>query len=162
VAASPGVERGGALPAGWRAGPVVAGVDGSDSGRLALRAAADAAGCLGAAVVAVHVDHWPPWWMWLSGLSGVAVALTPPEVSETEAAAFLDAAQILGSGGLAWRFLVRTGDPATELERAAREVGAVLLVVGRRSHSRVRGRLHHCPAERLAHRPGLAVRVAAG
>jgi nucleotide-binding universal stress UspA family protein len=140
----------------------MAGVDGSDSGRLALRVAAAAAQRLDAAVVAVHIGRCPPWWFWLSALSSVAVALPPAEADDLEAAAFFDAAEILEDSGLTWHFHVRTGDPAVELERAAREAGAVLLVVGQRPHGRMRARLHHCPAAWLAHRPGLPVHIAVG
>lgn len=141
-------------------GPVMVGVDGSDSGRLALHVAADTAEALGAAVVAVYVREWPPRWLWASAMSGWVVALPPPETDEL--AAFLDATRILEPTGVPWHFLVRTGDPATELERAAREAGAVLLVVGQRPHGRVSGWLHHCPAVRLAHRRGVPVQIAAG
>ena len=60
-----------------------------------------------------------------------------------------------------WRFEVRAGDPAEDLERAAGERQADLLVVGGRGHTVVHRRLLGSVANRLLHqadRPVLVVR----
>ena len=63
--------------------------------------------------------------------------------------------------GSPWRLEVRTGDPAVQLERAAEETDADLVVVGARGHSVARRLLLGSVSSRLlhhAHRPVLVVR----
>lgn len=63
--------------------------------------------------------------------------------------------------GVAWRFEVRTGEPAAELETLAAERDASMIVVGNRGHGVVRRLLLGSVTNRLVHhadRPVLVVR----
>jgi nucleotide-binding universal stress UspA family protein len=70
-------------------------------------------------------------------------------------------AEVLDPLGVPWRFEVRTGDPAAELEALAAEHAADMVVVGNRGHGRGRRLLLGSVSNRLVHhadRPVLVVR----
>ena len=70
-------------------------------------------------------------------------------------------AEALDGLGAPWRFEVRTGDPAIQLELSADEHGADLIVVGARGHSVAHRLLLGSVSTRLVHharRPVLIVR----
>ena len=70
-------------------------------------------------------------------------------------------AEVLDGLGVACRLEVLVGDPAVELERAAGEHGADLIVVGTRGHSLAHRLLRGSVSTRLVHharRPVLVVR----
>jgi nucleotide-binding universal stress UspA family protein len=90
---------------------VVAGVDGSDAGAAALRAAATLTRASGAPLLAVHV---------IGPSAGRGTARPVRERVERE----------LREAGVAGTFVTRAGDPAIELERAARAADAQVLVIG--------------------------------
>jgi nucleotide-binding universal stress UspA family protein len=71
--------------------------------------------------------------------------------SDQERLASSRAADVLDGLGAAWRLEVRTGDPAVQLERAAEEHGADLIVVGARGHSVARRLLLGSVSTRLLH-----------
>ena len=141
------------------AGPrplVLAGVDGTRSGRLALLVAAEHAAGLGAELVGVHVSPALPW-LWSA--SAELLALAPEWRQDVEADAFFDTAAAAEHMGVPWSFVVAEGDVATILRREARERGAALVVVA--SHAEHRG-LHRCPARHLAETCGCPVIVVDG
>ena len=81
--------------------------------------------------------------------------------SDQERLASSRAAEVLDRLGAAWRLEVRTGDPAVQLERAAEENSADLIVVGAGGHSVARRLLLGSVSTRLlhhAHRPVLVAR----
>jgi nucleotide-binding universal stress UspA family protein len=106
---------------------IVVGVDGSDASARAADMAGRLALDLDAKLTVVFVRQLP------------AVAPSPFAMtmdldnywSDQERLASSRAAGVLDGLGAAWRIEVRTGDPAVQLERAAEENGADLIVVGR-------------------------------
>lgn len=136
---------------------IVVGVDGSDASARAADMAGRLALDLDAKLTVVFVRQLP------------AVAPSPFAMtmdldnywSDQERLASSRAAGVLDGLGAAWRLEVRTGDPAVQLERAAEENGADLVVVGARGHSVARRLLLGSVSTRLlhhAHRPVLVVR----
>jgi nucleotide-binding universal stress UspA family protein len=130
-------------PAGTPA-VVLAGVDGTRSGRLALRVAAEHAACLGAELVGVHVLPEPPW-LW--SMAPELFAQAPQWRQDVEAEAFFDTAAAAELVGVEWSFALGDGDVASILRQEAKDRTAVLVVVA--AHAEHRG-LHRCPARRLA------------
>jgi nucleotide-binding universal stress UspA family protein len=136
---------------------IVVGVDGSDASAQAAAMAGRLALDLDAKLTVVFVRQLP------------AVAPSPFAMtmdldnywSDQERLASSRAADVLDGLGAAWRLEVRTGDPAVQLERAAEENGADLVVVGARGHSVAHRLLLGSVSTRLlhhAHRPVLVVR----
>lgn len=123
---------------------IVVGVDGSDSGRFALRAAATRAALVDGRVVAVHVPPpMPMCWSWAIQ----TVSQLGPWREQLEAEAFFDTSFAADQAGVRWSFEVSHGDVASALRTAAKVHQASLLVVA----AGVRHRWPHlCPALRLA------------
>src|SRR5215207_4672883 len=113
--------------------------------RVAGRLTAD----LGAELTAVHVRHVAPM-AWSS--APVAVASNPEEtLGAIEELARERAAQALDPLDIPWTFQVRAGDPAAELEQAAAEQRADLIVVGSQGHTVVERLLLGSVSTRLTH-----------
>jgi nucleotide-binding universal stress UspA family protein len=135
---------------------IVVGVDGSDASAQAAETAGRLAADLDAKVTAVYVRQLP--------------ATVPPFGAgsyldnywqEAERLAAERAAEALEGLGAPWGFEVRTGDPAVQLELAAKEHGADLVVVGARGHTVTHRLLLGSVSTRLVHharRPVLVVR----
>lgn len=135
---------------------IVVGVDGSDASAEAAEAAGRLAADLGAKVTAVYVRQLPttvpPF--------GTAFYLDS-YWEEVERLAAERATEALDGLGAPWRFEVRSGDPAVQLERAAEEHGADLVVVGARGHSVTHRLLLGSVSTRLVHharQPVLVIR----
>ena len=112
---------------------IVLGVDGSDGSIQAARVAGRLTADLGAELTAVHVRHVAPM-AWSS--APVAVAGDPQEtLGAIEELARKRTAQALDPLDIPWTFQVRAGDPAAELEQAAAEQRADLIVVGSQGHT---------------------------
>jgi nucleotide-binding universal stress UspA family protein len=128
---------------------IVLGVDGSDGGIQAARVAGRLTADLRAELTAVHVRHVAP-----IALSPAPVAVTsdPEETLVTiEELARKRTAQTLDPLNIPWRFQVRVGDPAAELEQAAGEQRADLIVVGSQGHTVVHRLLLGSVSTRLTH-----------
>jgi nucleotide-binding universal stress UspA family protein len=103
---------------------IVVGVDDSDASVDAVRFAGGLAAKSGAALTVVHVRPAPPSW------------IEQPSPDEDEVEAYLTAVSrrrsrlALDGCAASWSFEVRDGDPARQLEAAARERDADLVVVG--------------------------------
>jgi nucleotide-binding universal stress UspA family protein len=134
---------------------VVVGVDGTCSGREALRLATARAGALGARLLAVHVPPPTPV-LWSLSMSLAAEAVQWR--AELEEAAFFDTADVADRAGVDWDFAVDGGDVAGVLAREARRRHAALLVVAAGARHR---HAHRCPARRLAAAGDVPVLVAA-
>jgi nucleotide-binding universal stress UspA family protein len=138
---------------------IVVGVDGSDASARAADMAGRLALNLDAKLTVVFVRQLP-------GVAPSPFAMTMDfdnYWSDQERLASSRAAGVLDGLGAAWRLEVRTGDPAVQLERAAEENDADLVVVGARGHSVARRLLLGSVSTRLlhhAHRPVLVVRYA--
>jgi nucleotide-binding universal stress UspA family protein len=128
---------------------IVLGVDGSDGSIQAARVAGRLTADLGAELTAVHVRQVAPM-VWSS--APVAVASDPEEtLGAIEELARKRIAEALDPLGIAWTFRVRAGDPAAELEQAAGEQRADLIVVGSQGHSVVERLLLGSVSTRLTH-----------
>ena len=112
---------------------IVVGVDGSDGSIQAARVAGRLTADLGAELTAVHVRHVAPM-AWSP--APVAVAGDPQETLDAiEELARKRTAQALDPLDIPWTLQVRAGDPAAELEQAAAEQRADLIVVGSQGHT---------------------------
>jgi nucleotide-binding universal stress UspA family protein len=126
---------------------VLAGVDGTRSGRLALGVAAERAASLGAHLVGVHVTPALPLLCSITA-SPELLAMAPQLRLDLEADAFLDTAVAAERAGVDWSFvLAAEGDVAKSLRREAKDRDAALVVVAARAEHRG---FHRCPARRLA------------
>jgi nucleotide-binding universal stress UspA family protein len=138
---------------------IVVGVDGSDTGVEAAGVAGRLALDLDAKVTAVHVRQIMALW------SPLAPSIDPEAYWQSaERLASERTAEVLDGLGVPWRLEVRTGDAATQLELAADELDADLIVVGARGHTRARRLLLGSVSTRLVHhaaRPVLVVRSTA-
>ena len=135
---------------------ILVGVDGSDASAEAATMAGQLAADLDAKVTAVYVRQLP--------------TTVPPFSTdfyldsyweEVERLAGERTAEALDPLGASWRFEVRTGDPAVQLQLSADEHGADLILVGARGHSVAHRLLLGSVSTRLvhhAHRPVLVVR----
>jgi nucleotide-binding universal stress UspA family protein len=126
---------------------IVLGVDGSDGSIQAARVAGRLTADLGAELTAVHVRHVAPM-AW----SPAPVASDPEEtLGAIEELARKRTAQALDPLDIPWTFQVRAGDPAAELEQAAAEQRADLIVVGSQGHTVVHRLLLGSVSTRLTH-----------
>lgn len=123
---------------------VLAGVDGSRSGWVALEVAARRAAGLGADLVGVHV---PPALPVLWSFSADLIARAPEWRMDLEADAFFDTQAAADRAAVGWSFTVERGDVAAALRRRAQLLGAALVVVAAGTRH---GYPHRCPALRLA------------
>jgi nucleotide-binding universal stress UspA family protein len=133
---------------------ILVGVDGSDASAQAATMAGRLAADLDAKVTAVYVRQLPttvpPF--------GTDIYLDS-YWEEAERLAGERAAEALDPLGASWRFEVRTGDPAVQLELSADEHGADLIVVGARGHSVAHRLLLGSVSARLVHHARLPVLV---
>jgi nucleotide-binding universal stress UspA family protein len=125
---------------------IVVGVDGSDASAQAAETAGRLAADLDAKVTAVYVSQLPttvpPF--------GAGIYLDSYWQAAERLAAERAAGALEGPGA-SWRFEVRSGDPATQLDLAAEEHGADLVVVGARGHSVTHRLLLGSVSSRLLH-----------
>jgi nucleotide-binding universal stress UspA family protein len=135
---------------------IVVGVDGSDPSAQAAETAGRLAADLDAKVTAVYVRQLPTTVPPFGADSYLDDYWQEPERQAAERAA-----AALEGPGAPWRFEVRSGDPAVQLDLAAEEHGADLVVVGARGHSVAHRLLLGSVSTRLVHharRPVLIVR----
>jgi nucleotide-binding universal stress UspA family protein len=134
---------------------IVLGVDGSDGSIQAARVAGRLTADLGAELTAVHVRQVTPM-AW----SPVPVASDPQEtLGAIEELARKRTAQALDPLDIPWTFRVRAGDPAAELEQAAAEQRADLIVVGSQGHTVMHRLLPGSVSTRLIHQAQRPVMV---
>jgi nucleotide-binding universal stress UspA family protein len=135
---------------------VLAGVDGTDSGRAALQTAAGEAVSCGLPLVALHVRRSPRP---LELMAWETYPLAEQWRDELELEAWLQCTLLLADLSLEWEFTVVDGDPAHALRSCASDRGAQAVYVGSRIRTRWAARLHRCPALDLQRRSPCAVRV---
>ncbi len=134
---------------------IVVGVDGSEPGARAVGFAAELAKATGARLHAVHVRSVPA----LVTPEMVAENVFDEYVTTVERVARESTEEALGAVDVPWVFESRGGDPAEELERAAQEHGAALIVVGTKGHGAVRRFLLGSVSTRLVHHSAVPVAV---
>jgi nucleotide-binding universal stress UspA family protein len=136
---------------------IVVGVDGSEAAADATLRAGQLAKESGAVLTVVHVHHLPSLGApQLLGLEDLELGWKQADLLVSRRAA-----EVLGPLGVPWRFEVRTGETATELEALAAERGADMVVVGNRGHGLGHRLLLGSVSNRLiqhANRPVLVVR----
>ncbi|GLY81933.1 universal stress protein [Actinoallomurus iriomotensis] len=137
-------------------GVVLAGVDGTDSGRVALQTAAAEAVSGGLRLVALHVRRSPRP---LELMAWEAYPLAEQWRDELELEAWLQCALLLADLPLEWEYAVVDGEPAQALRSYAADRAACALFVGSRIRRGWAARLHRCPALDLERRSPCRVRV---
>jgi len=135
---------------------VLAGVDGTDSGRAALQTAAGEAVSCGLPLVALHVRRSPRP---LELMAWETYPLAEQWRDELELEAWLQCTLLLAELPLEWEYAVALGDPAHVLRSYATDRSARAVYVGSRIRTRWAARLHRCPALDLQRRSPCAVRV---
>jgi len=139
-----------------RGGVVLAGVDGTDSGRAALRTAAGEAVSAGLRLVALHVRRSPRP---LELMAWETYPLAEQWRDELELEAWLQCTLLLAELPVEWEYAVVDGEPAQALRSFADERSAHSVYVGSRIRTRWAARLHRCPALELSRRSPCRVRV---
>jgi nucleotide-binding universal stress UspA family protein len=137
-------------------GVVLAGVDGTDSGRTALRTAAREAARTGLPLVALHVRRSARP---LELLAWETYPLAEQWRDELELEAWLQCTLLLADLPVEWEYAVADGDPVQALRACAAQRSAYAVYVGARVRTRWAARLHRCPALELQRRCPCAVRV---
>jgi nucleotide-binding universal stress UspA family protein len=133
-------------------GPLVVGTDGSETSRLAIEEAALLSKGTGRPVVLVFVRHPRLAGLSALGAGGIGVAVENEALNAEQCVAEAQGIAILDPVGADWKFEVRTGDPATELMRAARDCGATVIVVAGRRHGTLGGVACGSVCSHLLHR----------
>lgn len=134
---------------------LIVGVDGSDASLVALRWAAGLAGQIGAPLIVVHVRHTPTIW----AENASAFAALEPYLGQLQDEASTRSAEILSESGLPVTFEVRDGDPAEQLNRAATEMHADLIVVSGHGYRGLDRLLLGSVSTRLVHTASVPVTV---
>jgi nucleotide-binding universal stress UspA family protein len=115
---------------------IVVGVDGSESSENALRIACDLAGKYDGEIYLVHTPQPMTVAFAMGGMTGYHAATTMPDPKEVQAAAEKMVARatdiVKECGGTVARTSIEQGDPASKITDCAEEVGADLIVTGRR------------------------------
>jgi nucleotide-binding universal stress UspA family protein len=137
-------------------GVVLAGVDGTDSGRAALLSAAEEALSGALRLVALHVRRSPRP---LELMAWETYPLAEQWRDELELEAWLQCTLLLADLPVEWEYAVVDGDPAQALHSYAEDRSACAVFVGSRIRTRWAARLHRCPALELERRSPCRVRV---
>jgi len=137
--------------------PIVVGVDTTADSLEALSAAADLAREYTAPLIAVHVRHEPSVAS-VANVAGEAVAMGST-LDELEAITRTRVSDVMAGRHVDWRFDVTSGDPATELIKAANEHHAATIVVGGRNHGVVGGLALGSVAQKLVRKSPVSVLV---
>src|SRR5437588_5654514 len=127
-------------------GVVLAGVDGTDSGRAALRTAAGEAVSAGVRLVALHVRRSPRP---LELMAWETYPIAEQWRDELELEAWLQCTLLLADLPVEWEYAVVDGEPAQALRSFADDRSARSVYVGSRIRTRWAARLHRCPALEL-------------
>jgi nucleotide-binding universal stress UspA family protein len=118
---------------------------------MALVEAASLASQSGSGVVVVFVRHCP-FGGGVSVFSAAAVRPLRDALDAEETVAHAQSIAILDPLGVPWSFVVRSGEPATELMHAAKEHGARTIVAAGRRHGALGSITHASVISRLLHR----------
>lgn len=141
----------------WKPASIVAGVDGSDQSIAAARTALDVARTTGAKVTFVSVVRPPEGWWGLEG------APPSPEVlAEAVASGTRELNRVvseLDTSGVEVERVNELGDPVATIISVCENVGADLLVIGRRGAGLVERMMMGSVADRLAHHAPCALLI---
>ena len=134
---------------------IVVGVDGSEPSLVALRWAADLAVQTGSSLMVVHVRHVPTVW----SENPSAFRAIEPYLNELQEQAASLSTEVLSKAGLPPTFEVRDGDPAEQLDDAATELHADLIVVSGHGNRGLNRLLLGSVSTRLVHTAATPVTV---
>jgi nucleotide-binding universal stress UspA family protein len=140
------------------ADPIVVGVDATADSLGALIAAADLAQDHAAPLIAIHVRHEPILAATAASLPGEAESVATT-LDELAAITRTQVAGVMAGRHVDWRLDVTSGDPGTELIRAAIEHQAGAIVVGGRNHGVVSGLVVGSVAQKLVRKSPVSVLV---
>lgn len=135
---------------------VTVGFDGTEPSLKALSEVADLVADANGEVIAVFVRHLP---VFADSGAAEAIVVVEETLDEIAESSRHDVEEILGSRGVAHQFVVRDGDPATEILSAARELGATMVAVGATIHGQIAALLVSSVADHLLHHSELPILV---
>jgi nucleotide-binding universal stress UspA family protein len=132
-------------------GPIVAGIDSSETSRLALIEAGCQARQFSLGVIAVFVRH--ARFRGNASVASAELANSLEDALDSERTlAYAQSIAVLDPLEIRWCFEVRTGQPAAELMRSAKAHGAETIVVAGRRRGVVRGLTHSSVSAQLFRR----------
>jgi nucleotide-binding universal stress UspA family protein len=134
----------------WRPGVVIVGVDGSDQSLRAAQVAAAIARSVGGRLHVVTVVRPPEGWWGVVGSPPPADALSA-SMADAQRSALDRTLDRLPTDGIELTSAEEIGDPASALTSLADDMGADLLVVGRRGAGMVERLILGSVADRVAH-----------
>lgn len=138
----------------------IVGVDGSGSGRAALRMAARDAAEVDARLLCVHARPRPGVGELMSCFAPGAVLISRECRDGIEVQAWLDCVQTLDPPALDWDFIVTSGRPERCLREIATAERGAAVFVGRLPRRAWNRWFHRCPARRLLRSGSCPVRIA--
>lgn len=134
---------------------IIVGLDGSDPSKNATRIACDIAKHYSSTLTLMHVPHAETAAFVVGAVAGYHAAISKPSVEEIETAGkkILDEARAIAAemGVTSVKTHMPHGDVATEVLSHADEIGADLVVTGRRGLSRLSTLLQGSTTQRINH-----------
>lgn len=134
---------------------IIVGLDGSESSKTATRIACDLAKHYSSTVTLVHVPHAETAAFVVGAVAGYHAAISRPSVEEIEEAGqkILDEAKAIAAemGVTSVKTHMPHGDAATEILAHADDIGADLVVTGRRGLSRFSTLIQGSTTQRINH-----------
>jgi nucleotide-binding universal stress UspA family protein len=134
---------------------IIVGLDGSDSSKNATRIACDLAKHYSSSLTLMHVPHAEAAAFVVGAVAGYHAAISKPSVEEIEKAGqkILDEAAAIAAemGVSSVKTHMEHGDAATEILVHADEIGADLVVTGRRGLSRLSTLIQGSTTQRINH-----------
>lgn len=134
---------------------IVIGLDGSEQSERALTLACDLAGKYGSEIHLVHTPQPHTVAFAMGAVAGYHMATTMPSPEEVEEAAdkIFDAAKVIAKaqGQSVTETHMEVGEPADHIIATAKEIGADLIVTGRRGLGSVGSLLQGSTTQRVNH-----------
>lgn len=140
---------------------IVIGTDGSDHAERALRLACDIAAKYDSEICLVHTPQPETVAFAMGAVAGYHTVTTMPQEAEVQEAAqkVIDAAKAIAAecGTTVTQFHTERGDPADQIVSKAKEIGADLIVTGRRGLGFVGSLVQGSTTQRIGHEADCAV-----
>ncbi|MFK7938780.1 MAG: universal stress protein [Roseovarius sp.] len=134
---------------------IIVGLDGSDSSKNAVRIACDLANHYASTLTLMHVPHAETAAFVVGAVAGYHAAISKPSFAEIEEAGqkILAEAQAIAAdmGVASVKTQMSHGDAATEVLAHAEEIGADLVITGRRGLSRLSTLMQGSTTQRINH-----------
>lgn len=134
---------------------IIVGLDGSDASKNAARVACDLANHYSSTLTLVHVPHAETAAFVVGAVAGYHAAISKPSIEEIEQAGqkVLDEARKIATemGVASVKTHMPHGDAATEVLAHADDIGADLVVTGRRGLSRFANLVQGSTTRRINH-----------